>query len=216
MDDPFQRPTLTSSVYYKDPSAALDWLEKVFGFERIMVITDKDGNLAHSEMRFGDGLIMVGSEWADYVGEPEERRRQEHPDSPCASERRISTAIAQRARPPAQKSCRAGRAVLRRPHLSRARSRRPYVDLRPDRARGQPRRGGKGERPQDRRLDLTAGLDRTLAALADPHRRRVVELLRERPWRAGELARALRAQSLGAQPPSAHAEDGRPDRGEPS
>ena len=31
-------------------------------------------------------------------------------------------------------------------------------------------------------------LDRTLAALADPHRRRVVDLLRERPRRAGELA----------------------------
>jgi DNA-binding transcriptional ArsR family regulator len=34
-------------------------------------------------------------------------------------------------------------------------------------------------------------LDRTLAALADPARRRVVELLRERPRRAGELAAAL-------------------------
>ena len=33
-------------------------------------------------------------------------------------------------------------------------------------------------------------LDRTLAALADPHRRRVVDLLRERPHRAGELAAA--------------------------
>ena len=34
-------------------------------------------------------------------------------------------------------------------------------------------------------------LDRTLAALADPARRRVVELLRERPRRAGELAGEL-------------------------
>ena len=34
-------------------------------------------------------------------------------------------------------------------------------------------------------------LDRTLAALADPARRRVVDLLRERPRRAGELAAAL-------------------------
>jgi DNA-binding transcriptional ArsR family regulator len=35
-----------------------------------------------------------------------------------------------------------------------------------------------------------SNLDRTLAALADPHRRRAVELLRERPRRAGELAQA--------------------------
>ena len=35
------------------------------------------------------------------------------------------------------------------------------------------------------------GLDRTLAALADPHRRRAVDLLRERPRRASDLARDL-------------------------
>lgn len=35
-------------------------------------------------------------------------------------------------------------------------------------------------------------LDRTLAALADPYRRRVVDLLRERPRRAGELAEAIK------------------------
>lgn len=35
------------------------------------------------------------------------------------------------------------------------------------------------------------GIDTTLAALADPRRRRVVDLLRERPRRAGELAAAV-------------------------
>jgi len=34
-------------------------------------------------------------------------------------------------------------------------------------------------------------LDRTLAALADPQRRRAIELLGERPLASGELARAL-------------------------
>jgi DNA-binding transcriptional ArsR family regulator len=43
------------------------------------------------------------------------------------------------------------------------------------------------------RADSTARqLERTLSALADPTRRRVVELLRERPHRAGELAAAFR------------------------
>ena len=40
-------------------------------------------------------------------------------------------------------------------------------------------------------LSARAGVDRVLAALADPHRRYVVELLRERPRTAGELARAV-------------------------
>ena len=40
-------------------------------------------------------------------------------------------------------------------------------------------------------------LDVTFAALADPTRRRVVELLRERPLRAGEVARRL-----GVRPPA--------------
>ena len=70
MDDPFRRPALASGVFYRDHWAALDFLEKAFGFERTMVITDKDGNLAHSEMRFGDSLIYVGSEWADFVASP--------------------------------------------------------------------------------------------------------------------------------------------------
>jgi DNA-binding transcriptional ArsR family regulator len=44
---------------------------------------------------------------------------------------------------------------------------------------------------------LTEALDQTLAALADPYRRRAVDLLRERPRRAGELA-----ESLGLTPPA--------------
>ncbi len=38
---------------------------------------------------------------------------------------------------------------------------------------------------------MSAAIDRTLAALADPHRRRAVELLGQRPRSAGELAGEL-------------------------
>ncbi len=38
---------------------------------------------------------------------------------------------------------------------------------------------------------LSGAVDRILTVLADPQRRRAVELLGTRPWRAGELARAL-------------------------
>ncbi|MBP6013556.1 MAG: VOC family protein [Alphaproteobacteria bacterium] len=58
------RPSLMTALVYRDPKAALAWLEKAFGFETFMVITDADGNLGHSEMRFGNGVIMVGAEWS--------------------------------------------------------------------------------------------------------------------------------------------------------
>jgi len=58
-------PTLISAIVYRDPRAALEFLERAFGFELIMLIEDADGNVAHSEMRLGDSVVMVGSEWSD-------------------------------------------------------------------------------------------------------------------------------------------------------
>ena len=56
--------SLAAALFYRDPWAAIDFLEKAFGFERSMVITDSDGGLAHSQLRFGNGYIMVGNEWS--------------------------------------------------------------------------------------------------------------------------------------------------------
>ena len=61
----FQRNSLTSALSYRDPKAALAWLETAFGFEPAMVITDANGDIAHSEMRYQESLIMIGSEWSD-------------------------------------------------------------------------------------------------------------------------------------------------------
>ena len=58
-----RRPSFASALSYRDPKAALLWLEEAFGIEPVMVILGADGELAHAEMTFGDGLIMVGSEW---------------------------------------------------------------------------------------------------------------------------------------------------------
>ena len=57
-------PSLSSSVCYRDPKAALEWLETAFGFEPTMVILAEHGALMHSQMRYGDGMIMVGNEWS--------------------------------------------------------------------------------------------------------------------------------------------------------
>jgi uncharacterized glyoxalase superfamily protein PhnB len=62
--------SLAAALFYRDPWAALAWLEQAFGFERAMVISDAEGGLAHSQMTFGNGYIMVGREWTDYTVSP--------------------------------------------------------------------------------------------------------------------------------------------------
>lgn len=59
----WQQPTFGSAVFYRDPFAALDWLEKAFGFKRQFIVTTPDGKLAHAEMRFGEGFVMIGGGW---------------------------------------------------------------------------------------------------------------------------------------------------------
>ncbi|ALL13007.1 VOC family protein [Caulobacter henricii] len=59
------RPNLISAVCYRDPRAALAWLEKAFGFELVFLVEDAEGNLGHSEMRFGNAAVMIGNEWSD-------------------------------------------------------------------------------------------------------------------------------------------------------
>src|SRR5688572_12484572 len=58
-------PVFVPVVFYKDPLAALKWLEQAFGFETTNLITDADGNVGHSEMSFRGGAVQVGGEWGD-------------------------------------------------------------------------------------------------------------------------------------------------------
>ena len=64
MADLYRPKGLASAVVYRDPKAAFTWLEKAFGFTPAFVLLDADGNLAHSEMTYGDSWLMVGSEWS--------------------------------------------------------------------------------------------------------------------------------------------------------
>jgi uncharacterized glyoxalase superfamily protein PhnB len=61
------------ALSYRDPKAALEWLEKAFGFELSMLIEPPDGDvkMMHAEMSFGgEGRIMIGAEWADWAKSP--------------------------------------------------------------------------------------------------------------------------------------------------
>ncbi len=70
MSESNHRATFGSAVAYKDPKAALGWLENAFGFKTTFVITDENGNMVHSEMSFDDGYIMIGDEWAENIKAP--------------------------------------------------------------------------------------------------------------------------------------------------
>lgn len=61
---------LRSALFYRDPKAALAWLESAFGFELAMLLEDAEGNLVHSQMSFGDGLVMIGTEWSELHQSP--------------------------------------------------------------------------------------------------------------------------------------------------
>lgn len=52
--------TVFPVLRYRDPKAAIDFLEAAFGFERHAVHEDPDGGVAHAELRHGAGMIMLG------------------------------------------------------------------------------------------------------------------------------------------------------------
>jgi uncharacterized glyoxalase superfamily protein PhnB len=65
------RPAFIPSVIYKDNRAALKWLQKAFGFEPSEVLTDAKDNIVHAEMTYGDGVVMIGSEFTSWAKSPE-------------------------------------------------------------------------------------------------------------------------------------------------
>jgi uncharacterized glyoxalase superfamily protein PhnB len=52
---------MSSAVFYQDAAAAIDWLCRAFGFEVRLKVEGEAGRIEHSEIVYGDGLIMVGS-----------------------------------------------------------------------------------------------------------------------------------------------------------
>src|SRR4249919_3853659 len=73
MTDTLVRDQFVPAAFYRDPRAALAWLEKAFGFELSMLIEGADGDprMMHSEMSIGGaGRIMIGAEWADWTRSP--------------------------------------------------------------------------------------------------------------------------------------------------
>ena len=54
-------PALCPYVFYEDTAAAMDFLERAFGFRERLVTKNDDGTLSHVEMERGDAVVMLGT-----------------------------------------------------------------------------------------------------------------------------------------------------------
>ena len=69
-----EAPTLYPSLRYNDAPAAIDFLERAYGFQRRQVIENPDGTIAHAELGFGPSILMIGSEREDPLRGPQAGR----------------------------------------------------------------------------------------------------------------------------------------------
>ncbi|HGL4258890.1 VOC family protein [Burkholderia dolosa] len=65
-----RHPPISPAVYYRDPRAALDWLERAFGFVRGIAAYTPDGDVAHAELTYRGGVVRIGGRWADFITTP--------------------------------------------------------------------------------------------------------------------------------------------------
>jgi len=70
---PSEQSNVIPALFYEDPAAALAWLEKAFGLETRLCVTDASGAVAHAEMSYGGGRITAGpGAWIDWAKSPNE------------------------------------------------------------------------------------------------------------------------------------------------
>ncbi|MGH8468584.1 MAG: VOC family protein [Gammaproteobacteria bacterium] len=70
--------TVIPCLRYRNAPAAIEWLCAAFGFEKQAVYPNEDGTIAHAQLTFGNGMIMLGSvldketEWGRLIKQPDE------------------------------------------------------------------------------------------------------------------------------------------------
>jgi uncharacterized glyoxalase superfamily protein PhnB len=68
--------TFVPCLRYRDAPAAIEWLCRAFGFEKHLVVPGPNGTVAHAQLSFGNGMIMLGSvvdsEFGQLMKQPDE------------------------------------------------------------------------------------------------------------------------------------------------
>ena len=60
---------VSQCMTYRDPHAAIEFLERALGFERGAVY-EEEGRIVHAEIWHGDSCVMLGAERDDSLGKP--------------------------------------------------------------------------------------------------------------------------------------------------
>lgn len=56
-----QNAVVIPTLRYRDGNAAIEFLCNAFGFEKQLVVPDENGKVAHAQLVFGNGMIMLGA-----------------------------------------------------------------------------------------------------------------------------------------------------------
>lgn len=74
---PTSRSSVMPAMRYRDAPAAIEWLCRVIGFEKHLVVPGPDGTIAHAQLALGGGMLMLGSvgndsEYGSRIRQPDE------------------------------------------------------------------------------------------------------------------------------------------------
>ncbi len=69
--------TVIPAMRYRDAHSAIAWLGRAFGFHPQAVYDGPNGTVAHAQLTFGNGMVMLGSvqnggEWSKRMVQPDE------------------------------------------------------------------------------------------------------------------------------------------------
>ncbi len=69
MSEPYSA-SIVAELHYSDPEAALNWLSKVFGFEKRMIVRDQSGEIVFSEVEIDGAVVAIIPEQLDTMLSP--------------------------------------------------------------------------------------------------------------------------------------------------
>jgi uncharacterized glyoxalase superfamily protein PhnB len=60
--------TVIPTLRYRDAATAIEWLCRAFGLEKHLVVPGEGNTIAHAQLTFGNGMIMLGTARDDEFG----------------------------------------------------------------------------------------------------------------------------------------------------